>query len=735
MNPFKEQKGYDAKPNRNNFDNSFQNHLTMKFGTLYPFACLPVVPGDSLELDTALGLKFMPMTFPVQSKMRSSVYWFYCRNKNLWKDWPDWLSGHRENLEHPYISQPNSFFKTGSIADYLGVPTTLATGTSINVTSNGYQHNLSTSMASSTPAMDVTTSLGSAHVYEPVLFHLLGSSSSPWRVFSVGAYTGSNFVLFNRIFSSPLSSPSIGLTSSVGTFSGTQSFIVLYSKSLSNLEHPEILDNQAIQYGSVPTLEVGCYIFSCTASSANVFTIPPSVFTAINNLVSAGYSFRLGFVSSNLPISYSPVAVGNAKELWPSDLYTTITNTEPVDTSIFGTPFSTAAGSNMEKISALPFRAYESIYNAFFRSTINDPFILNGEEQYNRYITDDSDGADTTNYHLFQRNWELDPYTSALPSPQQGAAPLVGMSSLSTMQITDEDGNIVNYNVTTADDGQTIVKLSASSPTATTGTERVAINIAQAGMSINDFRNVNAFQRFLETTIRKGYKYKDFISGHTGVTPTYQELDMPEYLGGFTRQVDVGQVTNVTDSGSSPLGSYAGVANCFAQGNSKIHHYCDDYGYVMGIVCVYPDPSYSQILPKHFLCHNPLDYYFPEFSNIGMVPITYEEMAPVQRYNEHLVDSDKKLTDVFGYQRPNYDLIYHVDEIHGNFRTDLRNFLINRIFSSSPELGHDFITIDSAQANQVFTVTSPDNDVIMGQIIVQNFSKRPIPRVSIPRLE
>ena len=34
------------KPNRNTFDLSYQNNLTLQFGGLYPVMCKEVIPGD-----------------------------------------------------------------------------------------------------------------------------------------------------------------------------------------------------------------------------------------------------------------------------------------------------------------------------------------------------------------------------------------------------------------------------------------------------------------------------------------------------------------------------------------------------------------------------------------------------------------------------------------------------------------------------------------------------------------
>lgn len=128
-NIFKQSQQVNDHPKRNNFDLSKKINASFKFGTLYPVYCQPVVPGDSFSIDTAFNIKAMPVVFPVQTKMRAHMHYFYVRNKNLWKNWENWLSNlpnaTQDLTPHPYVSRPDSEFTTSSIHDFLGVPTTV----------------------------------------------------------------------------------------------------------------------------------------------------------------------------------------------------------------------------------------------------------------------------------------------------------------------------------------------------------------------------------------------------------------------------------------------------------------------------------------------------------------------------------------------------------------------------------------------------------------------------------
>lgn len=735
-NVFKQISRSNEKSPRNNFDLSFQNHLTMKFGTLYPVFCKEVIPGDSFRIDSAFGLKFMPLVFPVQSGMRAHMHFFYCRNKNLWKNWENWIMNLEEHT-HPFISQSPDFFKTGSLADYLDVPTTV-------VSTTGKRFNLLTNVPLEDRRQTITANgrsdFNSSNIIMPAFGDLLGSLElDPIPPIS-----------FDRLFNSllPLASPHYfilpvrsaipaPLNDSILWLSGANlednSIGIVFFHGQGDIDSAQLIPYSNTIYSITKDVTTGYYYI----------TIESDYLTDINRYIAAGENVYpvLYFNSdtSTFPdwdkfISPNDPTISD-KTVYINGLYADLDVSTPVDISEnASTDIPYGTGSGQIRLNALPFRAYESIYQAYYRNTQNQDFIVNGEPVYNRYNTTIEDGADSTPYHLYQRNYELDFLTSAFPSPQQGNAPVIGMSALGNITLEDETG-ITTAKAEVGEDGDTIVGVTITSPNAPQGHRVALAELAAAGFTISSFREGNALTRWLEMNMRKGYRYLDFIQGHHNVRPKYNELDMPEFIGGYSRDVQVNTILNQTASPSSdPLGAFAGTANCFGGSNHSITHFCDDYGWIIGILCVTPAPAYSQLLPKHYLKYNPLDYYFNEFSQLGMQPITYEEVCPTQAWLEHLADNTKTLQDTFGYQRPNYDLVSYTDQVHGNFRTDLRNFLINRIFGNRPVLGSEFLQINPKEVNDIFAVTTPDDDVIAGQIVFRVHAKRPVPRVSIPSL-
>lgn len=385
------------------------------------------------------------------------------------------------------------------------------------------------------------------------------------------------------------------------------------------------------------------------------------------------------------------------------------------------------------KISSLPFRHYEAIYNYFYRDNRNNPLRnSDGLPVYNEVLLPSqlTGGVETGAYDFHYRNWEQDFLTTCVQEPQLGQAPLVGISSTGVASFSNEDGSVSNVQLKVAEDGDTVVGFETSEGM-TAPVAHSLVELATQGISISDFRNVNAFQTWLEVQMRKTLRFGDSIQGHFNVNPKYDDYLYPEFIGGVTQEIDTYQVNQTSPSVDSPLGAYAGQAICKGSVPRAISKFCDEPGYIIGLLSIVPQPVYSQILPKHYLRRETLDYHFPEFNNISYQPVTYAEVCPVLAFNEN-----KNLNSVFGYQRPWYDLISSLDEAHGQFLTTLNGFILSRRFVSYPTLGDRFLTVHPEDLNDIFSTAMTDsNDVILGQIYFDVVKKTSVSKFGIPSLQ
>lgn len=427
-------------------------------------------------------------------------------------------------------------------------------------------------------------------------------------------------------------------------------------------------------------------------------------------------------------------------------------------------PFRTAGNSkdSHPKLLAYRFRAYESTYNAYYRDIRNNPFVINGRPVYNKWLPTMKGGADYTPYELHQCNWERDFLTTAVPNPQQGAnTPLVGLvigdvvtrsedgtySVQKQTVLVDEDGSKYGISYKVSEDGERLVGVDydpVSEKTPVTAINSYAELAALAseqssGFTIETLRYVNAYQKFLELNMRKGFSYKQIMQGRWDIDIRFDELLMPEFIGGISRELSMRTVEQTVDQQSSSsqgqyaeaLGSKTGIAGVYGSTPNNIEVFCDEESYIIGLLTVTPVPIYTQLLPKDLVYNGLLDHYQPEFDRIGFQPITYKEICPMNTDNS---TSSGFLENTFGYQRPWYEYVAKCDSAHGLFRTSMKNFIMNRTFSGLPQLGQQFLLVDPDTVNQVFSVTEY-TDKIFGYVKFNATARLPISRVAIPRLD
>ncbi|QXN75279.1 major capsid protein [Microvirus mar59] len=744
---FSKNQGPKTKISRNTFDLSHQNNATMRFGEIYPILVEPVLPGDTVRMDLACGIRAMPTAFPVQTKVKLCAHAFYVRNRNLWKDWPAFITrtGNKK-LSFPVLSSATttSIVGTGKLGDYMNLPTTVV-GSSRSIQTINSGVNLLSDYGSYGTGKYLfynTEGYGSDAV--------LGGRSSTVILFptDVGSYsTGTNNILSYSIVS--------------------QEWAILKKGMYVNFEldmpaewYETIIDSGIVPYVIYRTSATDRYNQISSWFGAGQITLKSRTDTRaiINVLMPVLKDYNQSFDSQvALSLAFWKQDSSLIREGYWDGTFNRIESSawwlpRFADSVVY--PQSTLTDfawqipdvmeyrdvlddpSDYPSVSALPFRAYESIYNAFYRDERNNPLYVNGIFDPNVYLPTTEGGPDDTRYELRKVNWEQDFLTTAMPTPQQGIAPLVGITSSGVATFALEDGTTETVQLETAEDGDTVTGAKFSN-SVDPSVRRSIVNIATSGISINDFRGVNALQRWLETNIRRGYKYKDQIESHFGTTPSYAELDMPEFCGGLTHYFDSSQINQTVDNQQEPLGSYAGQLSCVAGNSHTINRTFDEHGYFIVVAFIVPVPVYTQLMPKDFIKRDPLEYFFPEFGHLGMQPITYGEVAPLQS-----LLNEQPLESTFGYQRAWYEYMSRQDEAHGDFRTTLRDFLLARQFRSLPSLTPEFLTVDPEQLNDIFTINYVQRDgeqipvmPFLGQFHFKEIMKRKIPRYGIPRLE
>lgn len=733
-NIFRKKDAYIDRVNRSTFDLSFVNNLTMKFGAITPVCLLPASFGDSFQINARFNLQLLPTVFPIQTQLYVRLHFVYVRTRTLWEDWMAFFGGD-ETVTPPWMDiladgdtpeRKKQFnlpddLQTGTLADYLGVPTTI-TGifgkeerieptfcTEAPFTGNIMSVNSSTGFLDKGSAVTFLNTLKGKPVTSHFTCTYSSSENNDKKLFAyrVGALPassdGKKGTVYVRFLGSVLEGMSNWVTPIVVGCDQTGAILKTIECTLTQ-------DRQSIFFDLDRTdADSGVKIIYLVFSP-----IAQSDYGRAVYLQSAP-----GTVSTRIVMASTPIA------------FASFTSAEWTKPEKGNCPFYTSSGMPPIPLSALPFRAYEAYYNAFGRDIRNNPFIVDGKPEYNRYVPSVKGGSDSYKYQLHYANWEPDAYTTALQSPQAGVAPLVGITSLGEATFRDASGVEYHAQLETADDGDTVTGFQVKSSNAPADVIHNLIGMATSGISISDFRNVNSLQRFLEIRIRQSPRYKNLVKGLFDVNLDYDELMMPEFLGGISDTIPVYKVTQTTPTEGNPLGSFAGQGSLQSGMRHVIRKYCPEDGYILGVMSVVPAASYSQLLAPHFTRMNLLDWHFPQFNNISYQPMLYKHLCPYQAY----AVNPANVNNVFGYQRAYWDLISSFDEVHGEFRGSMRNFLINRVFDKAPELSKDFLLVNPDHVNDVFAMTSENGDKILGSIAFDITKKTTIPRNSIPHIE
>lgn len=336
--------------------------------------------------------------------------------------------------------------------------------------------------------------------------------------------------------------------------------------------------------------------------------------------------------------------------------------------------------------SALPFRAYNFIFNEFYRD----------QDLVTERAWSDASGPDTitTGGAVANIAWEKDYFTSARPWEQKGPAITIPLGT---------DAPVI-FSETGATPGtRTLQRAGPSSPTSLdvlqVGTDDAPI-IGTADLSsasaitINLLREAFALQRFEEARARFGSRYVEYLR-YLGVRSSDARLQRPEYLGGGKQTISFSEVLQ-TAEGTNPVGELKGHGITGVRSN-RYRRFFEEHGLVMSLFSVRPKTIYMQGFSRMWNRRTKEDFWQKELEGIGQQEVLNKEI-----YGLHASPDG-----VFGYQDRYDEYRRQESSVAGEFRTSTLNFWhMAREFSSDPALNSTFVT--SVPTERTFAVPSED---------------------------
>ena len=369
--------------------------------------------------------------------------------------------------------------------------------------------------------------------------------------------------------------------------------------------------------------------------------------------------------------------------------------------------------------SALPVRAYNMIYNEYFR-----------DQDLVTEVSEDSTSVQRVawnkDYFTTARPWATK--GSAITLPLGDSAPVKGIggkttsNTFSTSQTVYEAGETGATSFSTskamwdsASAGQTLMETDAN------GYPNVYADLSSAtGMDIVEFREAFAKQRYQEARARYGSNYVDYLR-YLGVRPSDARLQRPEYLGGGRQSVSFSEVLNTAANGGTDAIGEMGGHGIAAMRSNKYRRFFEEHGVVLTLMYVRPKAMYANGLHRKFTRTTKEDYFQRELQNIGAQEVLNKEV-----YAGHSAPDD-----TFGFSDRYAEYRTEPSRVSAEFRNSTSyDWHFGRIFSSDMALNQTFIECDPTK--RVFAEQTQDSLWVMVNHSLQ--ARRAVSKTAIGRI-
>ena len=437
------------------------------------------------------------------------------------------------------------------------------------------------------------------------------------------------------------------------------------------------------------------------------------------------------------------------------------------------TKINVGVNKNNVRINALPVRAYVKIWNEFFRDqNIENTAVFESGDEDEQYIDEPDQNEEITLQRAIRGSRCLpvnkfhDYFTSCLPYPQRGPEVTIALTGNAPVRAyTEKELNkrkvgtgffnseyntgVVNHpsisftnegtkfsvnknnngNAAPIFEGQHVQTMSQDDANffdTWLGTDLTNIEAT----TINQLRQAFAVQQYYEALARGGSRYREQVRALYGVSISDKTVQIPEYLGGGRYHVNMNQIVQTSGQeaeNGTPIGE-TGAMSITPINESSFTKSFEEHGFVIGVMCVRHERSYQQGLERFWSRNDRLDYYFPQFANIGEQPVKKKEI---------MLTGTNTDDETFGYQEAWADYRMKPNRVSGKMRSnaegtlDFWHYADN--YNETPTLSQEWM---SEGKNEIArTLIVQDEPQFFGAIRVMNKTTRCMPLYSVPGLD
>lgn len=410
-------------------------------------------------------------------------------------------------------------------------------------------------------------------------------------------------------------------------------------------------------------------------------------------------------------------------------------------------------------VNALPVRAYVKIWNEFFRDenvdnaaaikTDDEDVIYNSTEDQKGTMEEDLKFAISGN-NLLPVNKFHDYFTSCLPYPQRGPEVTLPLTGNARVEWSFSVEELQDYGIMTSNGATHLVPASGNTLGAPTrnennGKPRVLLGKDASGVStwvpmearldnatsttINQLRQAISVQQYYEALARGGSRYREQVQAIWDVIISDKTVQVPEYLGGGRYHVNINQIVQTSGQQTNedtPIGE-TGAMSVTPINESSFTKSFEEHGFVIGVCCVRHNRSYQQGLERFWSRKDRLDYYVPQFANLGEQPVKKKEI---------MLTGDTTDDETFGYQEAWADYRMKPNRVSGLMRSnatgtlDFWHYADN--YSKVPTLSQEWMAEGKEEIARTLIVE--DEPQFFGAIRVANKTTRRMPLYSVPGL-